>query len=219
MSELVNEPLAPAPEAPAPEAEESWVPSREEWEQTQQALYDLTQQVAPPPQRETGYPSIDPFADDYPQQLAGFVTQSVQQAIQPLMEWQQGQQLGEAEERALDILDDITSRDGEFLAKEQAYEASRALAGVFVNEEAEKHGWGPKAAEAALQRAAKFVRDYEQAVGKAYYDRQINQFSTIAGADREPPAGGVGSQQIVTERGGDELSLVQKYGGFAPGRG
>ena len=197
MSEVISEPVSqtaelgyeggPPPE-PAPVVEEpAWQgPSQEEWEQTQNALAYFNQQLQPPEPQGEQYPQIDPFADNYGEQLAQFMQAQFQQYMTPFQEWVQSQQLGEAEERALDILDDITSREGEFLVQDDAYAQIRARANDFLNEEAQKHGFGPKAAEAALHRAAAEQREYERKIGEAYYARKTNQLKTLTGNPGEP---------------------------------
>lgn len=215
---------AAAPAEPAEPAEPAWTgPSQDEWgsvmeyisaqqqaqQEWEQQQYAAQQQYAPQ------QPAIDPFAEDFGSQLGGFIQNQVQQAISPLMEFQYGQQLSEAEDRALDILDDDVARNGDFIHKEQAFEAARALAGVYFSEEAQRYGYGPEAAEAALQRAAAEVRAYEKAVSEAAISRHLNHLTDLSGATREPSAAAASVQSgFKTGPGGDELDVVRAFGGF-----
>lgn len=219
MSEILSDPLIDAAMGPEPEAEPAWTgPSQDDWGQVQNTMGYLAEwvqsQQAPEGSEQM---QIDPFADDFGEQLAGYVTQAVQQSLAPVMDWQHGQQMSDAEERALDILEDIVSREGEFINKEQSSEFIRAYANVLMPDMAQRHGYGPQAAEAALEQAAKTYRALEQSVGTAYHEQQMNLLTNLSGAGRELGVSGVGAQQVVTTPGGDELDLVRKYVGFRAG--
>jgi len=86
----------------------------------------------------------------------------------------------------LDILEDVIAKDGDFLDNERAFANARALANVYFNDEVQKHGYGPQAAEAALLRAAADVRAYETAVAEGAIARHANQLKTLTGAASEP---------------------------------
>ncbi|MBA2370734.1 MAG: hypothetical protein H0V71_03700 [Chloroflexi bacterium] len=206
---------APAPEAPA---EPAWTgPSQEEWTQYQSeqagmreylSQQQAAQQQYQQPQGQQS-PQIDPFSDDFSQQLEAFMGQALQQHLAPYQQWQEQQQLGEAEERALDILEDNISREGDYLDNEKALTAARALANVYYSEEASRMGAGPEAAEAALQRAATTVREYEKAVSDAAIARHTNQLRTLSGAPNEPGSSySQGAQELVTGdyRGGGSVA-------------
>lgn len=207
---------APVEEAPV---EEVWAgPSQEDWGNVTNTLGYLAEYVqsqqAPP--AEDAYPDIDPFD---PQQLGGFIRQQIQEAIAPVMDWQSQQQTGEAEERALDILEDFVSREGEFVLGEKAYPNILRNADAYYPEMAAKHGAGQGAAQAAIERAAKEWRELEQAAGQSAVERHMNQLTNLSGAGHELAASQSAPQAVVTEPGGDELSLVRKYGGIVPGYG
>lgn len=209
MSELTNAALGyeggPAPEPePVPPAEPAWAgPSQDEWEQTQQALQYYAQQIeaqnAPPPAAgEQQIPAVDFFDENAFPQLMGVFGQMLDERLRPFQEFQYGQQMGEAENRALDILEDIVARDGEFLEQEKAFQAITAMANVFMPEEAQKYGYGPQAAQAALERAAGEFRAYEKAVSEAAVARNHNQLSTLSGAPGEPGSRySQGAQEMV----------------------
>jgi len=153
---------------------------RAAYEQAQQQQYQQQQS-----QQEQSQP-IDFFADDAQAQVDAFVQQRIQQAIQPFAAWQQEQQLGEGEDRALDILEDLVAKDGDFLNNEKAFTTARALADVYFREEVQRHGYGPEAAEAALVRAAGEVREYEKTVRETALNQHANQLKTLTGAAVEP---------------------------------
>jgi hypothetical protein len=216
VSEVFVEP-AVEPGEPVEIEESPWTgPSQEDWGQVQNTLGYLAEfvqsQQAPPPE-ESGL-SIDPFADDFGSQLAQVVNQAVQQGIAPVMTWQEQQQLGEAEQRAFDILQDDVSRHGEFMLGEKAYANVRAIANTYFEDEAKRHGFGPRAAEAALSRAASDWREYEKELASRAIEQHMNRLTDLSGAGREAASGAVAAQQVVSTPGGDELSLVHKYNGF-----
>ncbi len=229
LFEMPGDQPGAAPVEPAePVAEEipAWAQSMQEqvnWmaqqfqEPEPEPRYDYGQQQGPP--QDFQAPQIDPFAENFGEQLAGYIGQAVQQSLAPLAEWQYGQQLSEAEERAYDILEDIASREGDFMQKDQAFAAARALANSYMPEEAQRYGWGPQAAEAAIARAAADVRAYETAVREAAIQQYNNQIARLDGAGREPIGAVVASPQgAITQPGGDELSVVTAFGGRVPGR-
>jgi hypothetical protein len=227
--EMPGDPTGGAPAEPVGEpVEPAWTgPSQEDWQGVQQTLGYLAQQFQQP-QEQQGYgqqgqqgqqlPPIDFFAENATEQLMDVFGQMLDQRLTPFQEFQYGQQIGEAEERALDIIDDDIAQNGEFLNPDKATPFARALANVYYPEEAARKGEGPQAAEAAIRRACADTRAYEQEVGKAYYDRQINQLTRLDGAGREPMGASVGaSSGFKVGPGGDELSVVTGFGGF-PGR-
>lgn len=219
MTEFAPESAAPEiaepAEAEAP-AEESWGGiTQEDWETTQQALAYIANTLTPQqqPQQQPGYQppepvQLDPLDENFQAQL----DQYMDQKLAPYADYTQQAILGEAEQRAADILTDITARDGEFLF-EGSVDKARALANSYVGQMAQQYGFGPQAAEQALEQAAKDVRAWEQAVGQAYHDRQINQLSTLGGARKEPGAAGQGAQQFVIPEGGDLMDVVKRHTG------
>lgn len=226
MSELAPEAIAPeAPagvEAPEAPAEEAWSGvSADEWQQTQETLQQqqqaieyfaqLAQPQTPFQQQPPAAPEpvqIDPLDDNFQSQL----DQYLEQKLAPYADYTQQAILQEAESRAADILTDIVARDGEFLI-DGSTEKARALANTYVPQMAQQYGYGPAAAEHALEQAAKDVRAWEQAVGEAYHQRQINQLGTLGGAPQQPGAAGNGAQQFVIPAGGDLMDVVRRHTG------
>jgi hypothetical protein len=217
MSEIVGDPVAvEAPPAVAePAAEEApWSgPSQEEWEQVVGGLGYLAQQVQPPPPPEVQQPQqtqFDPFSDDPGSQLRSIIREE----LAPLANYQQHEQLAEAEEKAYDILDDVSSRLGEIVDKDTAFPIIRAWADTMMPEMAQRYGFGPRAAEAALEQAFTGYQTLEQSIGKSYTDRHMNQLTNLSGVRAEPPAFNGAAQTTEIPRGGDELEIVRRFGGF-----
>lgn len=210
-------PLSPEYVAPAPAQEEAaWTgPTQEEWERLNGA-YD---QIAELPARleqmmqQPQYPqntTIDPFADDFQAQLDSYMEQRMAPFRQAQQTWEQQ----EGTERARDILNDNVSREGEFILEGSTGQALR-LAETYLPEFQAKYGATAQAAEAAINAAAGEIRDYEQKVGEAYHQRQMNQFRKIGEAPREPgTATAAATQAHVIPPGGDEMSVVRHYGGI-----
>ena len=227
MTEMAPE---PGPEQvglegePAPEEAPWQGPSQEEWAQTQQALQSLGPlaqqwQEMQEQQGETERPTVDQFSDEFMPQLDAYIEHKFEERVGPLQTFAEQQQEEEAEQRAMDIIADVATREGDFLFTDKipgtemsSPDLARALADRFIFEESQRYGRGPQAAEQALVRAVKVVRTWEQSVGKAYHEREMNQIGTLAGARREPgAAGNAAGQQLVTPEGGDEMSVVQRF--------
>src|SRR5215831_18634848 len=188
MSEPVPEQPPVEPEAPAEPVEEAWSgPSQEEWEQIQAQLQQYAQMLQPQqPQYQPQQPMApDPFSETFQQDLDAYIgywmagSQQLEQEIR----------LAQAEEFAMEHLDSLAQKSGEF-DREAAY----ARANMILMQS----GGDPMA---ALDQAARDVREYEQRVGQAFYDRQIEQLQTNAGAPRGMPAGGTGAAQTVPTGG------------------
>jgi hypothetical protein len=138
--------------------------------------------------------------------------QYINQKLSPYQSFQQDAILGEAEQRAQDILHDDAVRNGEFDTQTARLRADHLLPDMTA-----KYGPGPKAAEAALAAAAKEQRDYETGLREAAVTEYQNRLRGISSAPREPAAGGsVAGAQHVTPQGGDELDLVRAH--FPSGR-
>jgi hypothetical protein len=190
MSEpLPEQPLVSEPEAPA---EEEWSgPSQAEWEATQAQLQQYNQmlqqpQQPQPPQYQQQPPAPpDPFEDDFQGRLDAYIDYRMAGAQQ----LEQEIRLAQAEEFAMTHLNELASSGGEF---------DRSAAYARANMILIQQGGDPVQ---ALDQAAKDVRDYEQRVGQAYYQQQIEQVQTNAGAPRGLPAGTIGGAQTVATGG------------------
>lgn len=211
-------PLSPDYVAPEPAAETAWQgPSQEEWERIASGYEQVSQlpsqleqiaQMAQPQPQGIEYP--DPFADDYHQQLdAWFERKSA-----PFMHAQQTWEQNEGTERAKDILNDNVSQAGEFILPGSSDKALR-LAEAYLPEMQGRYGSTAQAAEQAIIAAANEIRDYERQVGEAFHQRQMNQLKRLDDAPREPGSPAATAVQTTgTPRGGDEMSVVQAFGGF-----
>lgn len=221
MSELEPEPttaeaVATEPEAPEAPAEPSWSgPSQEEWEQTQSALEyfsSLMQPVVPQqPQGPEPLTAPDPFADDYPQQLAQYVEQMIEQRTAPIAGYVQETQRSEGEKLSKDVLSDLSSRDGEFDI-DRAYEIGLARYREQAAMNPTAQTW--EALEKTMAQAAAEVREYEHKVAEAAVERYKNELAGLGGRRPDLPAGGANgaSQQFTVTPGGTELDLAYKYG-------
>lgn len=190
---------------PVEPAEDAWTgPSQEEWQQTQAQLADAAALVEAVRSQQSG--EGGPLSE-YDPEFRQALDQYIDQRLAPYSSFQQDAILGEAEQRAQDILHDLSVRDGEFDTATARLRADSLLPAM-----AEKYGPGPKAAEAALAAAASAQRDYEQQVRDAAVQQYQNQLRGIASAPREPAANGVpAATQHVTPQGGDELDLVRSH--------
>jgi hypothetical protein len=184
----------PVPEQPPVEpvepAEPSWQgPTEEEWNATQAQLQQYAQMLQPQqPQypQQPGPPGApDPFSETFQQDLDTYINYRMAGSQQ----LEQEIRLAQAEDWAHEHLDQLATKGGEF-DRDAAY----ARANMILMQA----GGDPVA---ALDQAAKEIREYEQRVGQAFYDRQIEQLRTNAGAPRGLPAGQVGAAQTVPTGG------------------
>lgn len=154
----------------------------------QQLLHEAQAQQG---MEQQGPPPVDPFSDDYSDQLAAReqwmieqITGQVQQAIQPLIQSHQQQQSAEGQAGMKDILADIAAREGDF-NQGAAFEVRDS----FLREAVEQYGPSMRAAEIGLANAAKFVRQLESGAEARGYEKGKNYASTLAGVPGEPAAG------------------------------
>jgi hypothetical protein len=215
VSEFAPEPVEPAAvegaeiEAPEP----AWAgPPQEEWEAAQETLALINQAIQEPAQQyqqpyQEQQPQIDPLAEDFQTQL----DQYLEQKFAPYASYQEQLVMGEAEEKAKDIIHSLEQEKGEFLDPKSS-ELALQRANQYLPDTQAKYGYGPRAAEAALARAYDDIKQLEDTVGKAYYERQINQIRGLSNAPREAGVSGQqAGQQVSIPEGGDEFSLVSRY--------
>lgn len=194
---------AVTPSAAATDAAPAWTPESPEFRQAvaemagqeaerrfQQLLHEAQQeqQYAAEPQ---GPPPVDPFSDDYSEQLAAReqwmieqITGQMQQAIQPLLQSHQQQVSAEGQAGMKDILADLASREGDF-----NQDAAFQVRDAFLRDAVDQYGPNMRAAEIGLANAAKFVRGLEQAAEQRGYEKGKNYAATLAGVPGEPAAG------------------------------
>ena len=182
----------------------------EDWEDTQAELRELRDWAAQQQAAQQGGQEqpLDPLADDFQAQLDRYV----ESKLQPYQGFQEQMLQGEADERALDIIKSITDEGGEFLMPERSTQMARQLAEEFLPQASERYGFGPKAAEAALEAAVSAVREYEEEVGKAYYERQQNQLGSLYRAPQPTPGSGAPAVQAIgTHTARDERDLASQF--------
>jgi hypothetical protein len=204
MSEIAPEGAQVEPTELPPEQDVGWMPSQEEWQATQERLQQFEQALTPqqPQYEQQGPPIPDPFSETYSQDLQQFV----QAQLEPYAQFQQQLQMQEAEERGMEILNQHASSLGEF---------DREMAWARANQLVAQFGSDARAAERALEQAAKDTREYEKRVGEAYHQQQIEQIQTVAGAPRGLPAQVNGAQTVTAGGYGNVPGAVERrfFGG------
>ena len=137
---------------------------------------------------------LDPFSDDYGQQLAQLIAQSqqstmqqIQQLLSPLLSQHEAAADAEGQQRIKDIIADITNREGDLTNEGKG--AVESIAPLFLEQFENTYGPGARAAEMALGQAAKVIRSIETSAATKAVERYKNELSTIGGA-RGVPAGG-----------------------------
>ena len=220
MSEFAPEPVEPAEvegaevEAPA----ESWAgPSQEDWEAAQETLGLINQAIQEPAQQyqqqyeQPQQIEVDPLADNFGDQLRQIIREEAGQLVAPLQSYQEQLVMGEATERAKDIIHNFEQDKGEFFDPGLT-DLALERANTYSQEAVQRFGNTQRAAEYALERAYTDIKALQDSVGKAYYERQINQIRGLSNAPREPgQSGQQAGQQVVIPEGGDEFALVSKY--------
>jgi hypothetical protein len=181
------------------------------WEQF---MGEIQQGGGEPAQAEQGDGQInlDPFDDNFGQNLAQFLTTQqqqmlgqFQQTLSPVLQTYQQQN----EEQGREVLKDaIGSVDvgGDF----DRDAATQAFA-LFRDSAVEKYGVSNRALEHAAEQAARFVHQIESKAGQAAVERYKNELSAVGGAPRDAAAGTAGVSQQSFE-GGDEMSIAARWG-------
>lgn len=206
------EPAAPAePEGP-PEWFTPYAESYDQFRQSADQLAYIAQQMEQAQQPQQQY-NVDPFADDYQQQLDAYVEHRLNERLSRLEQATSHWEQSEGTERARDILADNISREGEFIF-EGSHERALREAEAYLPEMQERYGATPQAAEAAINAAAAATREYERQVGEAFHSRQMNQLKTLNDAPREPGAAVPPAVQTPGPPPSDEMAVVAKYGGW-----
>jgi hypothetical protein len=224
MSELEPE-GTPEPSGGEPEGqptEEAWSGvTQEQWEESQQTLAQandalgyMYERLGPvidgPQQAQAPQPmQIDPLDDNFQGQLDRYL----EEKIAPYAEYVQAQQFREGEARAQDILSDIKARDGDFVF-DGSTDKARMLANEYIGEMNQQYpGQLAKAAEAAIEAAAKDVRAWEQEVKNAAIEQYRNELAGLSGVPRQQPAAGSnGTQQFAIPSGGGLIDVAYRHG-------
>lgn len=194
---------------------EEWSgPSQEDWEAMQDSFQQLNELISAAQAEMQGggqQPAYDPDQPLTMGELQAYLEQRDQEVLGPVYQDYESRQMDEAEQRAMDIIADIESREGEFLNSELSRQIARERANYYLDEAEARYGRGPKAAEAALTRAYKEVKEYENAVGNAYHERRSNEARGLRQAPQPPRAANreVGPGQ--PERTGDITDLVREF--------
>lgn len=172
----------PAEPVAEPPAEPAWTgPSQDEWgsvigyvQAQQQREQQLAQMYGAPGTQQPEAPDLydDPDA---------WLEHRLSQRLGPVEQFQREVSMEEANERAMDILGDLATRDGDF-----DKQVARLRAEELLPKFQQQYGNTPQAAEAALAAGAHQQREYEQAMRDKYVAEHTNHIATLAGAPGEP---------------------------------
>lgn len=180
---------------------------------------------------------LDPFADDFGQQLAAFQAQQSQQLlaqidqrlaqiIQPMQQQREQETIAHGEDNLTGMLDDDIARNGEFHPKPEVDQRARAmvreranqiyleLAGQYGGHDfVVSSGFGPRVSEQAMGRAASEVRELFKMISSTAVEVNANQMATLAGATTEPGVAAAGVQGPGQFK--DARSVVDHYASTA----
>jgi hypothetical protein len=182
---------------------EQLAPLRQQYEQWQEQAQ--TYQAEPGQQEGLQLPEGTLLA---PQDVE-FLRQQWLQDVAPVYDYTEKAQIGEAEERAMDIISDVAAQNDFELEKGEA-EWIRSRAEAFVGEAQARHGQGPKAAEAAIQSAFNEFRGMIEARSQAALERQGNHIGALGNAPLQPSESQPAVQTLAAPYGGP-AAVVQKY--------
>lgn len=181
----------------------------------QQALeqYGVSQAADPDDDGDAfDVPQLDPYSEDFGSQLATtlqqIVNQALEQKLQPIEQrFQQADQLAEQERleagnaRIRDVLHDIQQRPdglGEFALPDSEQEAIDRANSLFERFQ-RAYGFGPKAAELAIEEAYRQTRERENVLMEKGVERYKNQLATLSSAPAHPGTAAAGVQQAPGE--------------------
>jgi len=205
----------PEPVAPAEPEEPAFSVSPEDWESMQQLQGYMMEQLgqiaqALQPQQGLQPPPDSMLSPEEWQYITAMNQQAIQQAVAPLYQMREQYTQDVGSELARDILSDENSRNGDFLFKGSFERALELAEATYLQPAIAQYGENNRAAEQAVAQAAAAVREWETEVGKAYYEREMNQLRGIANAPRQPPAGQNGAVQPHTLPEGNSLRAVAR---------
>lgn len=192
------------------------------FERFQQQQQPQQAQQQPEPQTAFNPSSFDPWADEFPQALAGAfesleqrIAQAVQQAVAPLAEQRMAADAEEQQQRVLDTVNAVVQANGDWPigdnaeARNQANQLVVTLAEQLIGAEVQRFGPGVRAAENAIAKAHRQVHALLEAAGNHGQTQYRNQLGSLGGAMPEPAGGAAGFQQPVVE--GDELAVARRH--------
>ena len=178
----------------------------------QQGYYEQQQSYAP--QQMPEYDPLDPesaqqYFEARDERLLGAMAQMFDQMLDqrmaPIYEQQEQTRNAEGMERIKDVLADAAAREGDF-----DQDAARRLAMSFLPAAQQRYGETPRAGEAALMEAARFIRQVEANAEKRGADKLRNQLSGGRELSAEPGTPGA-AVQVGGIKATDELDFATKY--------
>lgn len=152
---------------------------------------------------------LSPLNDDFGGNLVQVIQGVVQQAQAPFLQAQQAQQAQEADARLNDVIADTISRNGE-LVGDSVTDRIRDQARDILNQLASRYGFNDRTAERAIEQAYQAERAYQEAVGRAYHERQMNELRGLAGAPTQPATSAHGAP--VHGDAESELDIAARWG-------
>lgn len=174
-------------------------------------------------QQAPGVPSIDPFADDFGQQLQQLLAAERQATVDamremfaPMQQQQQAQQQAEGDEMIRTAITETATRLGGIRGGDAAI--NRVLAAVrtdFFPEAARVYGQTDRAAEVAIERALTAEREYQAAIVAAGVGQHVEHINTLAGARPEIGVGSGSGVVTMADKPLNARELSLKYGGKA----
>lgn len=207
--------VAGAP-SPAETAAPTWAPSREEWEDTQQALATFArieqqrqEEAAAAARGDEPTWDLDPIENDnFATDLQSFLRHTIQETIQPLTGTVAQVQAKEAQATIDQLLDGIKDVDG-YTPDQPLYEGgpsfrdgTRELAAAFVDQVKAEQGipadrpGGPRVAQEAMRRAATMLGQMAKAQHTAGRDAYKAEMEALKNAPATPAVTGGGVEGL-----------------------
>lgn len=157
-------------------------------------------------------PLNDTFGQNLLETLQAFGSHIVQQAQAPFVQAQQHAQAQEADARLNDVIADTIARNGEIVSAEgeNVGEAIRQRARQIMAQLEPRYGFSDRTAERAIEQAYQQEKQYREALGKAYHERQMNELRGLAGAPTQPATSAHGAP--VHADAEDEREVAARWG-------
>lgn len=209
------EPVTPGAAAPAPASAPGWTPDDPEFlfavdQAVQARLAGYGQQQQP---EEPGL-QLDPWAEDYGQQLAGLIAAVVGQQMAPLQAAYEAQQVEAGNQQAQSILGGFTDLGA--YDKAQAFSRAQDIFTGMVNQ------YGPEYAtvfeQRALRQAAEQQASFEKTVREQAIADYKQQLAQAAGGGEQVDVGVAGAAGEITGAPKTYDEVIARWGNRAPSR-
>lgn len=150
---------------------------------------------------------LDPFSDDYGNQLQKLIRDEIRSANEPLTQRFDAEDTVKADAQVAEMIDEEVTRAGGFPADvaDEAKALVKMIAPSFGDEMVARYGQTDRAAQAILQKATQTVKDLLTKAGKTGGQAAIDDLAAVQGAGTDLPGNGGGINTPPPARSLEEL--------------